>query len=246
MTKQVPDTLTRLAREFVVRDIMVPAADLLCAEDSADATDLLAANPDFDVIPIRNGGVLTAFLSRGATTPTAIGVHDLVSESTSILDTVDLLVRRPCLFVLVKSQVLGYVHFSDLNRSIVKLPFFVLLEAVERHLCDGLRSQINLPLLRATLSPSRLSGVQSKLERLQRSSSNLHLVSLLYFSELLSCATRLKAIRPTPVEQEALSQIRNLVAHSSSGQLVEAHGQVARLSSARDLCYSILGSSVAV
>lgn len=242
----MPEIMSRLAREFVVRDIMVYGAELVCAEELSEAANLLRSRQDFDVIPIRGQRGLVAFLTRSTTEPTLIGVNDLVSESTSILDTVDLLVQRRHLFVLVRDGVLGYLHFSDLNRPIVKLPFFVLLEAVERCLFDRLRHRIDVALLQKTLTASRLSQVRKRMQRLRDSSANLDWASLLHFGELLSCAKQLDAIRPTAEEQEALTKVRNLVAHASSGPLVDAHEQVARLASARDVCYRILGSKGAV
>jgi hypothetical protein len=80
------DTLTRLAREFAVRDIMIPECDLVCSSDASEAAKLLDKYPDFDMIPIRTRGVLTAFLERGGSKPRAIRVNDLVSDATSILD----------------------------------------------------------------------------------------------------------------------------------------------------------------
>jgi len=80
------DTLTRLAREFAVRDIVIPEFDLVCSSNASEAAKLLDKYPDFDMIPIRTRGGLTAFLERGGSTPRAIRVDDLVSDATSILD----------------------------------------------------------------------------------------------------------------------------------------------------------------
>lgn len=103
------DTLTRLAREFAVRDIMIPEFDLVCSSDASEAAKLLDKYPDFDMIPIRTCRVLTAFLERGGSTPRAIRVDDLVSDATSIFDAVDILITRPRAFVLVRDRVQGYV-----------------------------------------------------------------------------------------------------------------------------------------
>jgi hypothetical protein len=132
------ETLTRLAREFVVRDIMIPASDLVCAAGTPAAVELLERYPDFDMIPLVAQDSLTAYLERAGSGPRPLRMSDLVSDATSILDIVAILTARPRLFGLVRNRIGGYVHFSDLNRPIVKLPFFVLLEAVERRFFDML------------------------------------------------------------------------------------------------------------
>jgi hypothetical protein len=78
-----------------------------------------------------------------------------------IPDAVDILTTRPRAFVLVRDRVQGYIHFSDLNRPIVKLPFFVLLEAVERYFFDMLGAEITPELLRTVLDPKRSALVRA-------------------------------------------------------------------------------------
>jgi hypothetical protein len=158
----VANTLTRLAREFVVRDIMVPAADLVCSVDVPGALELLERYPDFDMIPIRRTNALTSVVERGASTPRPIRVENLVSDATSIVDVVDILTNRPRVFVLVRDQIGGYVRFSDLNRPSVKLPFFVLLAAVERHFFDNLASAITPETLSSILDSQRFVASRAR------------------------------------------------------------------------------------
>ena len=236
------DTLTRLAREFAVRDIMIPEFDLVCSSDASEAAKLLVKYPDFDMIPIRTRGVLTAFLERGGSTPRAIRVDDLVSDATSIFDAVDILTTRPRAFVLVRDRVQGYVHFSDLNRPIVKLPFFVLLEAVERYYFDMLGAEITPELLRTVLDPKRCSDLTSKMQRLKISRSNLNWATLLSFKELLLCARRLRSIGCEIADIDSLSKVRNLVCHAATDLLVEDHSHVRRLAGDKSTCLRLLGS----
>ena len=144
------DTLTRLAREFVVRDIMIPAKDLVCATCIPQAVELLNRYLDFDMIPLVVQDSITAYLERSGSDPRPLRISDLVSDATSILDIVDILTDRPRMFVLVHNRISGYVHFSDLNRPIVKLPFFVLLEAVERRFFGMLSEKITPELNQTT------------------------------------------------------------------------------------------------
>ena len=49
----IDETLKRLAATFVVRNIMIPDAMLVCGENEAEAAAVSAAHPDFNVIPLR-------------------------------------------------------------------------------------------------------------------------------------------------------------------------------------------------
>jgi hypothetical protein len=128
------ETLERLALAFTVRDIMITESALRCADDKASAEVLLQENPLFDVVPIRGNGLLREYLERGSDRPKPIILQDIVSNATSIFEIVDILTEKHFVFVLVRQRIEGYVNFSDLNNSFVKLPYFVLLEAIEQQL----------------------------------------------------------------------------------------------------------------
>jgi hypothetical protein len=182
------NTLTRLAREFVVRDIMILVGDLVCASGTPEAVELLDRYPDFDMIPLVAQDSLTAYLERGGSGPRPLRMSDLVSDATSILAIVDILTDRPRVFVLVRNRIGGYVHFSDLNRPIVKLPFLVLLEAVERRFFAMLSGEITPQLIETVLSRNRRANLETRMRHQQASGSNLNWAALLGFKELLLCA----------------------------------------------------------
>ena len=46
------NTLRRLEREFIVRDLMVAEEALVCAKDVSQAIGLLGEHPDLDMIPV--------------------------------------------------------------------------------------------------------------------------------------------------------------------------------------------------
>src|ERR1051326_1538360 len=129
---KLAETLENLAKLFTVRSIMTD--ELLSANNSVEAKDLLKKNKDFDLIPIRDKGLLHSYLRRGSADVQLITIDDTIGDGTSILDLVDLLAKREFCFVIGKAAIAGYVHFSDLNNHIVKLPFFILMEALEQHI----------------------------------------------------------------------------------------------------------------
>jgi hypothetical protein len=168
-------------------------------------------------------------------------MSDLVSDATSILDIVDILADRPPVFVLVRNRIGGYVHFSHLNRPIVKLPFFVLLEAVERHFFDMLSGVITLQLIETVLGQQRRANLETRMRGQQASGSNLNWAALLSFKELLLCARELGALTYEVRDLDRLAKVRNLVCHGANEDLlVEQHSDVRRLVHAKSLCFKLL------
>jgi hypothetical protein len=163
-------TLARLAEGFTVQDIMVPRESLVCGCGEDSARTLLEEHRDLDVIPIERGGQLVAYLQRGRKKQKDIRMKDVIGDSASLFDLVEVLEGscsedRGFCFVLVRNRIAGYVHYSDLNKDIVKLPFFILLENVEHHLVEGLRPLIKEDNLEAILDADRCERAKEKMCR---------------------------------------------------------------------------------
>jgi hypothetical protein len=134
-------TLNRLAVTFTVHDIMTGNPDLVCGANNRDAASKSDVNPDFDVIPIQRDGKLTGYFMRGTRSTKRITASDLISDGTSLFDLVDILEVRQFVFVLGRERIQGYVHFSDLNHQLVRLTFYVILEAIERMALNSIRER---------------------------------------------------------------------------------------------------------
>jgi len=243
----IEHTLERLARTFVVSDIMVPTDQLLCANDLDSARHELKQHPEFDIIPIRHGERIVAFLERGSDATKPLQLSDVISEGTSILDLVDCLGDQRHFFILARKTVVGFVHFSDLNDPVVKLPFFVLLEAVERHVADSVRALVNDDNIASLLDdPERLMKVSEKMATMRKQKADRDWVTLLYFKEILVAASRLHKLDLPGKDIDLLSKVRTLVCHAATDPLVETHDQVKRLTRARRICAELLtGKSTA-
>lgn len=233
-------TLQRLAGAFVVRDVMVAQDNLVSAPDLATAEDLLNRFPDYDVVPIRDGGHLTAYLQRGASKVHRITLNDLVSDSTSLLDLVDVLESRSFVFVLTRQKVSGFVHFSDLNKPLLKLPYFVLLEALERDVGNRVARHVDNDLIERLFGHARYEQVRKKMETMQQHRSNLDLVNLLYFQEVLLCGLNLQFVTLDQPQIQMLAKVRTRVCHASADPLVKSQLDVKELSRCRLICASVL------
>jgi hypothetical protein len=235
------ETLKRLAQGFVARDIMVPLERLTRADDEATVTHKLEQNPEYDIIPMPQKGRLTAFWERGATRAKIIQIQHVVSAETPIPDLLDSLCKQRHIFVVGRHEVIGLIHFSDFNDPIVKLPFFILLEGLERQVVDAIRSLVHDDTLSVFVQDTkRLAALKANMAKLQKKGANRDWVALLYFREVIDAAVSFGKLQLRAKEIEELSAVRNRVAHAATDQLVETQADVRRLDRVWRLCRDLL------
>lgn len=233
------DILERLALTFSARDVMVQMQDLVCAANEETAREYLETYPDFDVIPILNKKKeIVAYFQREAGTSKSIRYHDIVSDSTSILDLVSILQNRKFCFVQVRNEIAGYIHFSDLNKGIVKLPYFLILQDSERRLADKIGPRIHEDILEEVLDLQRTNILKERMRSMKRERSDLGWVNLLSFNEIIRFAQYFKIVQLEPPQIDVLSRVRNSVYHADR-PLVEKDRDVRHLVEARRICTSL-------
>jgi hypothetical protein len=235
----ISKTLERLANTFTVRDIMVKAEELVYADGLATALQIIEENVDFDVIPIKKDGILKAYLERGKNKEKYIDLRELISDATSVLEAVTILQERKFCFVLSGQRITGYVHFSDLNNHVVKLPFYVLFESVERQLAAKIKGSISKTEIQSLLDRKRSSDVIDKMKSLRENRADLDWVNLLYFGEILKFAGFYGFLNLDQIDIDIVASIRNRVDHADE-QLVKKFDDVKTLSRAHQICASIL------
>lgn len=163
----------------------------------------------------------------------------MYSDATSILDLLDILREQKFVFILANRCIAGYVHFSDLNNHIMKLPFFVILEALEHRLVEEVSPLINEGNLEMVLNPQRAEKVKDIMRHMKEKRADLSLVNVLSFNEIVRFACHFEKVALEPKQVEEISKVRNLVCHANR-PLVEAHRDVRRLAESKNICISVL------
>jgi len=232
-------TLSSLSKTFTVRDVMVGEKRLVRGHDESEASQLLAKYPDFDVIPIPKSGDITSFLERGADAPKIVTTEDMVSDGTGVFDLVDVIAKRRHVFVLSRQSIAGYVHFSDLNNHLVKIPLFVLLESFESELATAIAPHLSENLLKEQLGESQFGRIKRIADRLRASRANLNWTTGLMFGNIIDLAMHLKLVRLTQADRDKVVSVRNNVDHAT-GALVESLNDVRDLSEAKRICLQVL------
>ncbi len=233
------DTLKRIAMAFTVRDIMASEEKIVRAPDITTAQKLLKQNPDFDVIPIEQNGNMVSYIEQGSEKTKSIQANDIISDATSIIDLVGILKDKKFCFILVRNSISGYVHFSDLNNHIVKLPFFIILEALERNLIEKIGALTNEKTLELVLGPKRAGELRKTMGDLKMKRADLDWPNLLSFKDIVQFNCHFEKIKLNREQVYIISKTRNLVCHASQ-PLIDNYEDVKRLFEAKEICLSIL------
>ena len=236
----IEETLDRLAITFTVKDVMTPRAGLVCGVNSADAGRVSDENPDFDVIPIQKDGTLVGYFERNSGRTSRIAPTDLVSDGTNLLDLVDILEDRQFSFVLSRHKIEGYIHYSDLNHQLMKLTFYVILEALERAALNSIEGRNDAECLRKDLGSARFKQIEEAYKRAGLAARSLR--SYLNLSDILRIATETGLMKADDGLIKAMKKVRDGAAHVSEN-LVSSYDDVKRLARVKRECLRILATS---
>jgi hypothetical protein len=221
------EDLARLYETVSVRDIMTKTKQLKRADALENAQKLF---PEYDVVPYPRRDRIEGFFRRSSDQITSLRVHHLVSADTSILDIPNLLIQSGFYFVVAMNAVVGYVHFSDLNKVITKVPFFVAFQAAERRLWDKIEGRISEEDLHEVFDGGAKRLIDER-RKAARGNVDLGWTGILTFPSILRLARHYGAIDLPDDEIRLLKDTRNKIAHSNR-LLVAQYEDVASLAKA--------------
>jgi hypothetical protein len=213
---------------------------LVCARSENEAEMMSKANPDFSIIPTRRKGKLERYFERDTHITREITLSDLLSDGTSLLDLVEIFEEREFCFILSHRQIAGYVHFSDLNHHLVKLTFYVILDALERKLLNAIRREDDKEYLSRNLDPDRFEQIVRQYKRHGDAARNLF--SYLNISDILQLAVKTRKLQMESDTIRSAKRFRNGAAHPSLN-LVANYLEVKKLGAVKRECLRILGGA---
>jgi hypothetical protein len=135
-------------------------------------------------------------------------------------------------------QIRGYVHFSDLNNSLVKLAFYAIFEAFERHLLSEL-GPFSEEELAEVLGPVRLKRIRKEMRRAKKNEANLSWESFLFLPEILRLGWHRGKVMLKDEEINTVKAFRNRVSHAG-WTLVEDRNDLGRLVEVKRICLALL------
>jgi len=228
--------LNQLSRAFSVQDILTESSQLKKADNLNNAKPLFH---EYDVVPYPRKGLIEGFFKRDSENLYNIEPRYIVSEGTSLFDLPQLFCENFFYFVISGNRIIGYVHYSDLNKPIVKIPFFAMFQAVERKLWDKIKHRISEDVLRKAFEPNEVDTFLKRKRKAEKGNVDLDWVGIFSFPYILRLARFYGLTDLSSEDIKLLKDVRNKVAHSDH-YLVGDEKDVRVLADAHDMFLSLL------
>lgn len=168
--KQLKSSLGDLRRLFAgtitLRDIAEP---LVSFDHSQTAREVRAVmeRREFDVVGVRQDGLVTGFALRTELAGHSVGAHrhpfepgEVIPDSAALQSAFPALRDRRHAFITVLGQVGGIVTRGDLQKAPVRLWLFGLVSLLEMHLLRVVRQRFPGDSWTPLLTPHRLAGAR--------------------------------------------------------------------------------------
>ena len=127
----------RLNEVFSVKDI----SNKLVTAGSFEEAKSIHSQMKFDRVPIKEGEKIQTYYDCNSDSERKIETHEIISESTGVLEALNHLSKRDFFFVLSKNDITHIVHYSDLNNPLVFVPIYTLISYSEIAIRNFARSR---------------------------------------------------------------------------------------------------------
>lgn len=176
--KHLKSSLSDLRRLFVhtvtLRDIAEPLVSFDTSQDAAAVAGFMA-DRGYDVVGVREHGVVTGFARRTELTTGSIGCHrhpvapaDVLPDSAPLLSAFSALRHNRHVFITVLGHVGGIVSRGDLQKAPVRLWLFGLVSLLEMQMLRVVRDRHPDNSWAQHLSPERLEGARRLFDERRR------------------------------------------------------------------------------
>lgn len=227
---QIPDAVRRIFTEtFTVRDIAEPLVSFDANTDAGDVRAFMTAR-DFDVVGVREGGLVAGTVERSALASGACGQWRIPLEQAAILDATAPLVAvvsqlSRTSFVLVRALggLGGIVTLTDLQKPPVRMWLFGIVTLIEMRCAELIEQHLPNDSWQEFLSAGRLEKARALLTERSRRNQALRLLDCLQISDKGQIIARCEKVREFTTfpsrnrAEEAtrrLEQLRNNLAHA--------------------------------
>jgi hypothetical protein len=121
----------------------------------------------------------------------------------------------------------------------MKLPLFVLFDAVERRLWNSIKNKSIDSDLKKVLNQKRVGELEARMKEARKKDVDAGWDGLLSFDEITRFCIHYKILDVTDDERKLLSSTRNRVVHSDK-LLVNEHNDIQKIIEASKLCKKLL------
>jgi len=223
-----------------VDDIMTPRSLLHCAnEREVERAQKIAARYDFDAVPLLRHGAIRKYWSREQKKPLSINREHRVLYDTPIEAVLPRLGDHMIQFVFYRSELVGLVDVSDLNKPVARLTWLrPLLECEQAIVMRTDQHGVSEEKISAALGRAAREAKDFR-DRAIREDLRLPLLGFAHFRGILKAAVNLGLIELAEEELNRLNKIRNRSAHIGQ-PLIENKDEVKDLIWTLKACQRIL------
>ena len=203
-----------LNKMLVVGEIMTPKEMFVYYEDGVEGND-------FDILPLKN---LKEYWSRKDKECHPILPEDIISYHLDIFSFIDRLQNRDFYFVTYDGGINGIVHYSDLNKQLVMILFYILISKIELKIRAMYKDDENF--VAKSIGANNVNKIKKGDKYLydKKNRQELRLIDYLEFHHFISLleadAAFLQSIKysKTKFKKEfgSLDSLRNWVAHPTN------------------------------
>lgn len=229
-------SLNRLYEVFTVEDLMTDLRQLKRADNYNDAKNLFN---EYDVVPYPKKGKIKGYFNHNSEGINPIRSNVLVSHKTSIFDLFGLLSQNQFFFVLSGNEIVGYIHFSDLNKPFTKISLFAIFEAVERRFWEQFKNRVNEDGIRNVFGKKEFDRFFKKKAFNIKRNVDIGWTGVFTFPYILRLARYYGLTDLTDQDVKLLKETRNKLAHSDRN-LVNSYKDAKRLNEAEKICRSLI------
>jgi len=232
------DVLRDLTESVTVRNIMTQVDQLRRADTHAEAEIL---HRDYDVVPCPKSGEIKGYFHRNVVEQLPIEPKMLFADSTTVLDMPRLFMESNLdfCFVVTRNGISGYVHYSDMNKTIALFPLLTLLLSAEWTLSQRLPDPIPDEDLKAVLGGKRVSKLRRERANRQEANVDLGWTGVLYMTDVLKLASHYWLFPGSPDRVKEVVDVRNRCVHSGE-PLIAKDKDFGKLERVRLFCEEIL------
>lgn len=225
-----------------VEDIMTPRSLFVCVdEQESHMAAEVADEKNFDVVPLLSRGEIRTYWSRASDRLLPITKRHRVSHDTAIEEVVPRLNDQLVQFVHYRSQIVGLVDVSDLNKPLARLVWMRPILECEQTLLNRIQGGNFTEVEVIEALGHAAANARRRQRHAARENLDLPLLSFAHLSDILKTAAILKVIRLTDGEIKRLNNLRNRLAHGCR-ELIEKRSDGEELLWALEACRRILAS----
>ncbi len=223
---------------------MTPRSLFICMDEQESHTAAkVAYEMNFDVVPLLCRGEIRNYWSRAANRHLPITKRHRVSHDTAIEDVLPRLNDHIVQFVHYRSQIVGLVDISDINKPVARLAWLrSILECEQSLLGRVVIAKVSEAEIVEALGPAA-TNTRKRHRNAYRENLNLPLLAFAHFIDVLKVTAKLGFVNLSIDDMKRLNSLRSRLAHGTR-DLIEKRSDGQELVWAKNTCHRILSTTI--